>query len=116
MPDQTGKVIEHAVVVNPQDTGTEPGEVDRPLLIALPLRVVDAAVDLDHQPQRGTVEVDDIPGDDVLAPELEAGHKASPQPLPEHCLRGRGRLPEQPRPAKLARLGPPLPQRSRLVL
>jgi len=32
--------------------------------------VVIAAVQLDHEPQLGTVEVDDVAGDGMLAPEL----------------------------------------------
>jgi hypothetical protein len=61
------------------------------VVLALGRVIVDTTVELEDEALRGAVEVDDVAGDDLLAPELEAAERAVAEDLPGDRFDGSSR-------------------------
>ena len=68
------------------------------------LVIVNSAVDLHDEGDRGTEEVDDEPKEHLLAPEVEAPQAVRAKALPEEIFFGRHGVPQLPRTRELLRL------------
>ncbi len=82
---------------NDVDPGSRQGSGAMLVPDGLHRSLVGRAVELQREPECGTVEIGDEPADGVLAPELQAQTPPAPQDLPRPALRRGGLLPERPR-------------------
>src|SRR6185295_7715614 len=76
-------VIDDVGCLEAQDADAQASEVSLPRSVLEHPLGVNGTVDFDHEPQLGTVEVDDVAGNHVLTAELETRSLSAPKILPE---------------------------------